>query len=275
MRFENEVSPEELFNMFFGGGFSGGGTQFGGPFGGANGMSLSLVRPLASCPTCRPSCPNNAQISDAVCPDIACDSIVYTFGANGFQRANLRGARRRQAADDQPRQPATLKSTIFQLLPIILFFLMSFGGAIWNILFAERVVPDPDFRFYRSAMYDQERTTTLSDILGRSYPIRGGVAYFVNKGQWKEHPTLRSTVPIPGEDPDRRALARFELKIEKRYLELRYDMCARAIERRERAMDAKRGLFGIGADWEGIKKLKEEKIEACEEVRRWGVRVEY
>ena len=30
MRFENEVSPEELFNMFFGGGFPGGGMQFGG-----------------------------------------------------------------------------------------------------------------------------------------------------------------------------------------------------------------------------------------------------
>ena len=41
MRFENEVSPEELFNMFFGGGFpAGGGMQFGGPFGGANGTFL-------------------------------------------------------------------------------------------------------------------------------------------------------------------------------------------------------------------------------------------
>lgn len=89
------------------------------------------------------------------------------------------------------------------------------------------------------------------------------------------HPVLKSAAPTPDEDAYRRALARFELKVEKRYLELRYDMCARAIERRERAIDAKRGVFGIGADWEGIKKLKEEKIEACEEVKRWGVRVEY
>ena len=41
MRFENEVSPEELFNMFFGGGSPGGGMQFGGPLGGANGTYSS------------------------------------------------------------------------------------------------------------------------------------------------------------------------------------------------------------------------------------------
>jgi DnaJ family protein B protein 12 len=152
---------------------------------------------------------------------------------------------------------------------------MSFGGAIWSALFSERVLPDPDFRFYRSTSYDTERTTTTTDIIGRSYPVRGGVTYFVNKGQWMAHPTLRDVVPIPGEDVYHRALARFELKVEKRYLELRYDVCVRAIEKRERMIDAKRGVFGIGADWEGIKKLKEERIEACEEVKQWGIRVEY
>ena len=214
----------------------------------------------------------SASSMHLVYPDIVWDSIVYTFGTNGFQRAN---PRRRQNADDQPRQPATLKSTILQLLPIILFFVMSFGGSIWNALFAERVVPDPDFRFYHSTIFDHERTTAPTDIISRSYPVRGGVTYWVNKRQWMEHPTLRSIVPIPDEDTYRRALARFELKIEKRYLELRYEVCARAIDRRERMIDAKRGLFGIGADWEGIKKLKEERIEACDEVKRWGVRVEY
>lgn len=58
MRFENEVSPEELFNMFFGGGFPGGGMQFGGPLGGGNGTFFSclLLSPsvsLALSPTCR------------------------------------------------------------------------------------------------------------------------------------------------------------------------------------------------------------------------------
>jgi len=152
---------------------------------------------------------------------------------------------------------------------------MSFGGSIWNALFAERVVPDPTFHFYRSTAYDHERTTISTNIIGRSYPVRGGVTYFVNKGQWMAHPTLRSAVPTPDEDTDRRTLARFELKVEKLYLELRYDMCARAIERRQRTIDVKRGVFGFGADWEGIKKLKEERIEACEEVKQWGVRVEY
>lgn len=211
---------------------------------------------------------------NAMYPD---NQIVYTFGPNGFQRANFGRARprRQQAANDQPRQPATLKTTLLQFLPIILFFVMSFGGSIWNALFAERVVPDPAFHFYPSTAFNYERTTTPTDIIGRSYPVRGGVTYFVNNAQWMKHVGLSRAVPTPSEDADRRTLARFEVKVEKRYLELRYDTCARAIERRERAVDAKRGLFGIGADWDGIKKLKEERIEACEEVKRWGVRVEY
>ena len=40
MRFENEVSPEELFNMFFGGGFPGGGFP-----GGGNGTFFSPCSP--------------------------------------------------------------------------------------------------------------------------------------------------------------------------------------------------------------------------------------
>jgi DnaJ family protein B protein 12 len=152
---------------------------------------------------------------------------------------------------------------------------MSFGGSIWDALFAERVVPDPGFQFYRSTAYNHERTTTPTNIIRRSHPVRGGVTYFVNDGQWMEHPTLRNAVPAPNEDTDRRTLAQFEFKVEKRYIELRYDTCLRAIGRRDRAMEAKRGVFGIGADWDGIKKLKEERFEACEELKRWEMRVEY
>ncbi len=45
MRFENEVSPEELFNMFFGGGFPGGGFP-----GGGNGTFFSPARHLSCTP---------------------------------------------------------------------------------------------------------------------------------------------------------------------------------------------------------------------------------
>jgi hypothetical protein len=31
--FEEEISPEEMFRQFFGGGFGGGGGGFGGPYG--------------------------------------------------------------------------------------------------------------------------------------------------------------------------------------------------------------------------------------------------
>jgi len=47
MRFQNEVSPEELFNMFFSGGFPGGGVQFGGP----NGTFFSPVHQRFRPPT--------------------------------------------------------------------------------------------------------------------------------------------------------------------------------------------------------------------------------
>lgn len=48
--FEGEISPEDLFNMFFGGGFpGGGGVQFGGsPFGAPSAYDFKL-RSQKSC----------------------------------------------------------------------------------------------------------------------------------------------------------------------------------------------------------------------------------
>ena len=42
--YQGDINPEDLFNMFFGGGQMGGGRQFGGGgFGNANGKLLGLV----------------------------------------------------------------------------------------------------------------------------------------------------------------------------------------------------------------------------------------
>jgi len=68
MRFDNEVSPEELFNMFFGGGFPGGGMQFGGPLGGANGTFFFLARLLRP----SPSCPISALVPNPVTLTASC-----------------------------------------------------------------------------------------------------------------------------------------------------------------------------------------------------------
>jgi hypothetical protein len=75
MRFENEVSPEELFNMFFGGGFPRSGGQFGGQFGGANGTFLSH----AALPACAlPHLPTLAL------PQCLLRSTLTSFGLNSI-----------------------------------------------------------------------------------------------------------------------------------------------------------------------------------------------
>lgn len=54
---------------------------------------------------------------------------------------------------------------------------------------------------------------------------------------------------------------------------MKYNECARTKEYVERKVESMRGVFGIGADWEGIKKLRKEKIPACEALKEKGYRI--
>ncbi|KAF8549421.1 DnaJ-domain-containing protein [Imleria badia] len=118
--FEGEMSPEDLFNMFFGGGgmAMNSGAFGNGPFGG----------PM----------------------------FTASFGPGGFRttRVNVNG--RPQAAAQG--EPAQARSIFTQLLPLIILFAFSFLSMLPDI-FSTPVVPDPRFEFTKTSRFDLERQT--------------------------------------------------------------------------------------------------------------------
>ena len=68
-------------------------------------------------------------------------------------------------------------------------------------------------------------------------------------------------------------LEEFERVVERSYKEQLYTVCQRDMERKQRRKEQKMGFLGLGADWDAIKKIDEEKVESCEELRRMGVLV--
>ncbi|KAI6041307.1 hypothetical protein EDC04DRAFT_3060130 [Pisolithus marmoratus] len=213
---EGEVSPEELFNMFFGGGTNGG-FRGAGPFGG----------PV----------------------------FTATFGPGGFSRTrvhvNGRAPPNAQGGQGQPR------SLFLQLLPLLLLFAFSILSALPSLFSLS--TPDPRFAFSHSSKFNVERQTN-----------NWGIRYHVNGPEFFNHPKIAADL---AGGPVRRgsALARFESHVEHAYTQDRYVECQRGMNERERRKEAEIGIFGIGTDWEKVKRIEKEKIESCEELRKLGV----
>ncbi|TDL23590.1 DnaJ-domain-containing protein [Rickenella mellea] len=215
--FDGELSPEDLFNMFFGGGPMGG-MQFGG---GGPGV------------------------------------FTASFGPGGFRTTRVHvGGRRagtQQAADNSPR------SMLLQLAPILILFLFTFLSAIPNI-FGPSSTPDPRYSFTPSSRYNVERRT-------------GGlsVKYHVNQAEFSAHPIASDLAAAQQTKSRSKLLEKFEGNVERVYTQQLYNVCQREMERKERRKEQKSGFLGIGADWDAIKRIDEEKVESCDELRRLGV----
>ncbi|KAL0576270.1 Chaperone protein dnaJ [Marasmius crinis-equi] len=233
--FDGEISPEDLFNMFFGGG---GGPAFGGGgFGGG--------------------------------------PAVFTFSSGGGFRTfqTFPNARREQA-----NQNAEPRSFVMQLLPLIILFGFSLLSALPN-LFTTPPVPDPRYSFQSSPRYPMERHT-----YGR------GVKYHINPEQVMAHPVIGPELHRQGVDlrktstkkdekntkQDEKtkpgpALSQFETNVERTYINEVYVLCQQGLNRKERMKEAEVGLFGIGTDWEKVKRIEEQVIESCVELEKLGV----
>ncbi|KAH7915293.1 hypothetical protein BJ138DRAFT_1077745 [Hygrophoropsis aurantiaca] len=224
---QGEMTPEDLFNMFFGG-MNGGGGGFGGggPFGGGG-----FGGPVFSA----------------------------SFGPGGFTttRVHTGGARRAAPTDDT----APARSLLTQLLPLIILFAFSFLTALPNLFSTSS--PDPRFSFTPTTRYNVERTTGGL-----------GVKYHVNAHEFQSHPQIAAELAARESGRGARgksALGRFEGTVEQVYTQDLYNQCQRGLERRERRKDAEVGVFGIGTDWEKVKKIEQEKVESCEELKRLGL----
>ncbi|CDO69622.1 hypothetical protein BN946_scf184851.g10 [Trametes cinnabarina] len=219
--FESELSPEDLFNMFFGGGGMpmngasfGGGPFGGGPFGGG---------PM----------------------------FTATFGPGGFRTTRMRT----NARQEQP--PAESRSIWIQLLPLFLLFAFSLLNALPN-LFASTPTPDPHFSFQPSTRYNVERTT--NDL---------HVKYHVNAAEFSGHPIAAELAR--NENQPGPQLRKFETNIERAYTQDLFAQCQRGLDRKQRRKDQEVGLFGIGTDWEKVRKIDEEPVESCEKLKTMGL----
>ncbi|KAF8906270.1 hypothetical protein CPB84DRAFT_1705059 [Gymnopilus junonius] len=258
-RFDGELSPEDLFNMFFGGGGGGGG-----------GFGPGFATSFGGGPT------------------------VFTFGGPGFRTQTFTrggGGTAQNGGNNEPR------SLFIQLLPLLLLFAFSFISSLPN-LFSTPPPPDPRFSFGLTARYNTEMETGGL-----------GIHYFVNPTEFTNHPVIGAELAKEGiklgrvvedviddkqkstdssrQDSDGKsktrkvvkgkgkqrgpALQKFEDMIDRVYTQDLYAQCRNGMDRKERAKEAEVGIFGIGTDWEKVKKIDSEVIASCDELKRLGV----
>lgn len=157
-------------------------------------------------------------------------------------------------------QEASSRPLLLQLLPLIILFGFSLLSALPN-LFTTPPVPDPRFAFASSTRYNVQRETN-----GLKIP------YFVNQGEFQKHPVigaeLARDVSKTSKGP---ALKKFESTVEQVYTRDLYVKCQHGVDRKTRLKEGEIGLFGIGTDWEKVRRIEQEPIESCEELKRLGV----
>ena len=124
-------------------------------------------------------------------------------------------------------------------------------------IFSTPAPADPRFAFAPSARYDVPRSTGGL-----------GVQYHVNSAEFAAHPLIGAELARGAPGP---AMSKFEGAVERAFTEDRYAACRRGLESKRRRREAEEGIFGIGADWEKIKRIDAETVEACEVLRKMGL----
>jgi len=144
-----------------------------------------------------------------------------------------------------------------QLAPLLILFLLSMIQALPS-LFSTSAPPDPGFAFRPSRYFtDMRRTSQLN------------VPYYVNPAEFNKH-SIYQSIPV-GQRTNVKAgtaspaLFQFENGIENTHL---VHFCQAKNEERRRKIDELSGFFGIGADWEQIRKLQTMQFEECDELDR-------
>lgn len=145
--FDEEISPEELFNRFFGGGFGGGMNGGFSPFG---------MEPV------------HGDITPGILADLLSPGgpqYVFNMGGGpGFtvhQFGGPRPRRRPRPASTQPEPMPPGWDMLRQLLPLILLFILP----LLSSLFSGATAPSgPSYRFDSVSPHTMQRTTPKLDI---------------------------------------------------------------------------------------------------------------
>ena len=204
-----------------------------------------------------------------------------SFGPGGFRQTRTFTTRRGQAAAGNAAQADT-RSMFIQLMPLLLLFAFSILSALPN-LFSTPPVPDPRFSFDGTPKYNGKMETGGL-----------GIPYFVNPSEFSSHPIIgpelaKEGLKIGEKGIEKRdgttteanlngkgkvrgpALAKFEDGVDHMYTRELYAQCQRGVDRKERLREAEVGMFGIGTNWEKVKKIESEPVPSCDELKRLGV----
>lgn len=71
------------------------------------------------------------------------------------------------------------------------------------------------------------------------------------------------------------SLARFDRTVEQSYIARLQARCQRFLTGRQQRLEAARGFFGIGADWDKVKRITNERSGECVELGKLGYNVQY
>lgn len=163
---EEEISPEEMFNRFFGGG--GGGF---GPFG----MAFPCLRLLTPSTLLWSLTLYSFSAGGGGLFDTGPQFVFNLGGGPGFRVHQFGGAQPRRrpreaSSDDPPIPPPSLASTISNLLPLLIIFILPLLSTLFSADSSPFASSGPKFRFDTpSPPLTLHRTTT-----------RLGVNYYVD-----------------------------------------------------------------------------------------------
>ena len=169
--------------------------------------------------------------------------------------------RRRQGQQQQQQQQqhgaAGTRGLLVQLAPLLILFLFSILSALPNI-FITPPTPEPRYAFTPSGRYNTERTTG---------PL--GIKYHVNSQEFMSHPIAAEIARDSTKTGPQ--LSRFEEKVEKAFTRDLIVQCQVAIDRKHRRKEELIGIFGIGTDWEKVRAIDKEPLEACNRLKQFGI----
>lgn len=169
------------------------------------------------------------------------------------------GPRRRPGQGQQQQQQGAggTRGLLMQLAPILILFLFSLLSALPNIL-STPPTPDPRYTFTPSTRYNTERITGSL-----------GIKYHVNSQEFMSHP-IAAEIARDGTKRGPR-LSKFEESVERTFTRDLIVQCQVAIDRKNRRKEELIGIFGIGTDWEKVRAIDKEPLEACDRLKQFGI----
>ncbi|GAA5979715.1 hypothetical protein JCM11641_004062 [Rhodosporidiobolus odoratus] len=274
-----EISPEDLFRAFFGGGMGGG--AFGNGFGGGGydplgGMGMGG---------------GGGGSTFFFGPGMGVNGVRM---GGGGRRPQQGGGGQAGAAGGQRSQ----SSAWVQMAPLLLLFAFSFLTQLPS-LFGGGGNRTPDFSFEKTARFSHPRNT------------QSGVSYFVDPTTFPHHPTyssllrsnpslftsshgensreykadlvahLRREVESQGSGATAEAVkskggklripndwARFERKVEQSWVGRLQAYCRAELNQREDQLQRATGFMGIGTDHAAIARITSQRLVHCEELSK-------